>query len=397
MSYLTNKENKVRLYDSNGDDIILSGGSLPVAVTSTVAPAGISTLAEQQLQTAELIKIETNTANLNNCISGNEIQVDVVSMPSVTVDITEADDSIVCYGNDGVTNRALKVDATGQLEVDIKSSALPTGASTEATLSSLNAKVTACDTGAVTVSSSALPTGASTEATLSSLNAKVTACDTGAVTVSSSALPTGASTEATLSTLNGKVTACDTGAVTVSSSALPTGASTEATLSSLNAKVTTCNTGAIAGSVTANAGTNLNTSALALEAGNLATIAGDTTSLDSKITTCNTGAVDVSSVPVVGTHNNSASAQTTVGGNEFTTAIDCQNTSHLSIFGDVDQATDIQVYVSQDNSNWYQSTHTYSALGAQDFYLDITCGARYVRLNVVQTGTTINCTIAGKN
>ena len=48
--------------------------------------------------------------------------------------------------------------------------------------------------------------------------------------------------------------------------------------------------------VTANAGTNLNTSALALEAGgNLATIAGDTTSIDGKITACNTGAVVVAS------------------------------------------------------------------------------------------------------
>ena len=42
--------------------------------------------------------------------------------------------------------------------------------------------------------------------------------------------------------------------------------------------------------VIANAGTNLNTSLLALETGgNLATIAGDTTSIDGKITACNTG------------------------------------------------------------------------------------------------------------
>jgi hypothetical protein len=41
-------------------------------------------------------------------------------------------------------------------------------------------------------------------------------------------LPSGAATEATLSTLNGKVTAVDTGAVVVASSALPSGASTAA-------------------------------------------------------------------------------------------------------------------------------------------------------------------------
>lgn len=55
-------------------------------------------------------------------------------------------------------------------------------------------------------------------------------------------------------------------------------------------------TATVSGTVTANAGTNLNTSALALEAGgNLATIAGDTTSLDGKVTACNTGAVVISS------------------------------------------------------------------------------------------------------
>lgn len=73
-----------------------------------------------------------------------------------------------------------------------------------------------------------LPSGAATEATLSTLNGKVTAVNTGAVVVSSSALPTGAATETTLSTLNGKVTAVNTGAVVVASSALPSGAATAA-------------------------------------------------------------------------------------------------------------------------------------------------------------------------
>jgi len=65
-------------------------------------------------------------------------------------------------------------------------------------------------------------TGFATESTLSTLNGKVTAVNTGAVVVSSSALPSGAATESTLSTLNGKVTACNTGAVTISA-ALPAG------------------------------------------------------------------------------------------------------------------------------------------------------------------------------
>ena len=68
-----------------------------------------------------------------------------------------------------------------------------------ASLSSIDSKVTVCDTGAVAVTSSALPTGASTatlqtasNATLSSIDSKIIACNTGAVVVSN-------------------ITACDTG------------------------------------------------------------------------------------------------------------------------------------------------------------------------------------------
>lgn len=72
---------------------------------------------------------------------------------------------------------------------------------------------------------------------------------------------------------------------------------------SIDGKITACDTGSIAGTVTANAGTNLNTSALALESGgNLDTIAGDTTSIDGKITACNTGDVTVGAALPAGTN-----------------------------------------------------------------------------------------------
>ena len=78
---------------------------------------------------------------------------------------------------------------TGTVAVSAVSLPLPGGASTETTLSALNTKVTACDTGAIagtvavsgvagTVAVSAislpLPGGASTETTLSALNTKIT-------------------------------------------------------------------------------------------------------------------------------------------------------------------------------------------------------------------------------
>lgn len=94
------------------------------------------------------------------------------------------------------------------------------------------------------------------------------------------------STEATLSTLNGKVTAVDTGNVTVVSVPTTTVTATNfdiRDLSSASDSVT------VTGTVTANAGTNLNTSLLATEA-TLSTLNG-------KVTAVNTGSVTVVSAP----------------------------------------------------------------------------------------------------
>ncbi len=109
---------------------------------------------------------------------------------------------------------------------------LPTGASTSAlqttgnsSLSSIDSKITAVNTGAVVVSSSVLPTGASTAAnqttgnsSLSSIDTKTPALVTGRVPVDGSAvtqpisaaslpLPTGAATQTTLSSLDAKFSA----------------------------------------------------------------------------------------------------------------------------------------------------------------------------------------------
>lgn len=182
----------------------------------------------------------------------------------------------------------VKVNPSGALvaEVDVVSSALPTGAATSANqtsgaqttqlvdtlggspanvlpiLNSLtagvhNALVTkslihgypaaggnpvvlrTTDTfGRLSVDINSMPAGSATEATLAAINGKITAADTGNVTVSSSVLPTGAATEATIASIDGKVVACDTGSVTVAASALPTGAATEATLATLATEAT---------------------------------------------------------------------------------------------------------------------------------------------------------------
>jgi len=119
-----------------------------------------------------------------------------------------------------------------------------------------------------------LPTGASTSAlqttgndSLSSIDSKITAVNTGAVVVSSSVLPTGASTSAlqttgnsSLSSIDTKTPALVTGRVPVDGSAvtqpisaaslpLPAGAATQATLSSIDAKFSVLGQATMAASV----------------------------------------------------------------------------------------------------------------------------------------------------
>ena len=80
------------------------------------------------------------------------------------------------------------------------------------TLASIDSKITACNTGAVTISA-ALPAGANNIGLVSAVQSGTWNLTNISGTVS---LPTGAATETTLSALNGKVTACNTGAITIS-------------------------------------------------------------------------------------------------------------------------------------------------------------------------------------
>lgn len=133
---------------------------------------------------------------------------------------------------------------------------LPTGASTEATLSSLNSKVTAVNTGAVVVSSSALPSGAATEATLSGIKTgtdKIPASPsqehTTAASPNSSRLSDG-------SAFYKATTPTDTQPISAASLPLPSGASTSAlqttgntSLSSIDGKLATLGQKAMTGSL----------------------------------------------------------------------------------------------------------------------------------------------------
>lgn len=117
--------------------------------------------------------------NVNAVIVENALAPDGGALPG---------DVKVIGGYDGVAVQVIKTDAAGELQVDVLSSALPSGAATEATLATLATEATVATL--------------ATEATLSALSAKVIEADTDNVTIVSSVLPTGAATEATLANVS---------------------------------------------------------------------------------------------------------------------------------------------------------------------------------------------------
>lgn len=123
-------------------------------------------------------------------------------------------------------NRVLEVDSNCKLSVN--------DATAQSTLSLMNGKITNCDTSNIEVMTSALPSGASTSAnqstanlslasidsSLSNIDLNITNCDTSAVTVSSCSLPSGASTSAQQLTANSTLSDIDSklgGTLTTSS------------------------------------------------------------------------------------------------------------------------------------------------------------------------------------
>ena len=143
----------------------------------------------------------------------------------------------VLVGNDGALVAGLTVgDITlGTVSINqttpgttngvvINSSALPSGAATQTTLAAILAKI---------LTAPATEAKQDTEITkLTSIDTKMSACNTGAVVIASSALPSGAASEATLSALNDKVTACNTGAVIVASGSITANTATMSVASS---------------------------------------------------------------------------------------------------------------------------------------------------------------------
>jgi len=202
----------------DGTNLLAMNGSGEATVADATAQASLSSIDGKVATETTLASIDTKVATETTLAAAD------TKLGTIAGDTTSIDGKTPALGA-AVTAASVPVNIASDQTVPVSAASLPlpSGAATEATLgtiagdtTSLDGKVTACDTGNVTIASSALPTGAATEATLATLDGKVTACDTGNVTIASSALPTGAATETTLSSLETEVTGLDKGAGAVS-------------------------------------------------------------------------------------------------------------------------------------------------------------------------------------
>lgn len=208
----------------------------------------------------------------------------------------------------------------------------------------------------------------------SSLDTKVTACNTGAVVVASGSIAATQSGTWNVADISGTVS-------------LPTGAATsakqdasKAVLDSVDGKIVACNTGAVviqSGSVAA---TQSGTWNIADISGTVSLPTGAATestlqSIDGKLT-------GLSPALASGTLLNKT---TTAGNSETSSAVDAENYSKISIWGfesTSGSSSSLTVEVSHDNSTWVPVqavTGTFFTGTGVCFYMNFHTEARYIR------------------
>jgi hypothetical protein len=324
----------------------VAGTEIQVDILSSTLPSGAATDASLTAMSAKL------PATLGNSNMAGSISTSIASDDTLTVAIKTAVETI---------DNAI---AGSEMQVDVISSALPSDAATETTLSAMNTKfTTGTDIGDVTINNVAgspvyvdLGTGANfakeTGGNLATLVTRQPALGTSTMVGSSPvtiatddtmivALDTAVDSVVTntgnissdTSSLNLKI---HSGSGTMADSVPVTISTDDTMITATNASLATiagftCNTGAIAGSVTANAGTNLNTSALALESGgnleaaanNAALTAGSANNIDGKL-------------PNLGNAAMTAAIPVTIASDDTLTS--AANSSLTTIAGAVDSA-----------------------------------------------------------
>lgn len=185
----TNGSQKSQIVDGTGDvvDVVALSVNLQATdkglVTNTVihgqTTGGGGGYVDVKVTPSGALTTESTLAGLDAAVLGQKTMANslpvVLASNQTSIPVTDNGGSLTVDGSVSVSNfpATQNVAVTSIVEVEIKNDSgsavpvsaaslpLPTGAATEATLSSLNGKVTACNTGAVTISS-ALPAGSNT-------------------------------------------------------------------------------------------------------------------------------------------------------------------------------------------------------------------------------------------
>lgn len=168
-----------------GKALLVDGSATtqPVSASTLPLPTGASTSANQTNGTQKS-QIVDGSGNVIGSTT-NALDVNIKSGITLEVHLDNTNDNVLVYGFDGSINQPIKTDATGELQIDVLSSALPSGAATStlqttgnSSLSSIDGKIPAnltvsstrllVDGSGVTQPVSAaslpLPTGASSSA-----------------------------------------------------------------------------------------------------------------------------------------------------------------------------------------------------------------------------------------
>lgn len=132
-------------YDGTNVQVLKTdaAGELQVDVLSSALPSGAATSAAQTDGTQKT-QIVDGSGNVIGS-TGNALDVNLKTPVVVDVSLSQANDSVAVFGSDGAVNRALKTDASGELQIDVLSSALPSGAATETTLNAVKTSVEIID------------------------------------------------------------------------------------------------------------------------------------------------------------------------------------------------------------------------------------------------------------
>lgn len=191
-----------------------SATTQPVSAASLPLPSGASTAANQSTVIGHvdgieglLTTIDADTGTLAGAVSGTEVQVDVLTMPTTTVTATDLD--VQSGGADILSTTAFNAafGTAGSSDTQVLSvQGIASGTALPVTATNLDVQIGGSDTVTVTATNLDVQIGGSDSLTIGTLPSIPAGTNNiGDVDVLSSALPTGASTAANQSTVIGHV------------------------------------------------------------------------------------------------------------------------------------------------------------------------------------------------